>query len=282
MTSDAPDQDDAREEVQKEGQVRNRPGRTAKAKGGSVPQSAQLDEDRSRTASDDADSQLTEIGDDGASPPMTKLDGRRERHPAARDRDSGRAIPPTGLTAHHDEVVPAEELCDSVGRPSRLSGPTALNRCPTSSPAARQSPATQADGQQKPVVERSTWKRGLLDVSRLTRVIVDPTAPLSFRKKGHRFPRHGRVLLIDNSGSMRGRPIMVAAICADILAANFRRCNVKVEVLGSPPAPGRAAGARRLGEERQARLAGPPERSAPYHHKVGRRPVAPGPQRTSG
>ena len=72
-----------------------------------------------------------------------------------------------------------------------------------------------------------------LDVSRLTRVIIDPTAPLSFKQEEDTEFRDTIVtLLIDNSGSMRGRPIMVAAVCADILARTLERCGVKTEVLG--------------------------------------------------
>jgi cobaltochelatase CobT len=64
-------------------------------------------------------------------------------------------------------------------------------------------------------------------------VIVDPTAPLSFKQEEDTEFRDTVVtLLIDNSGSMRGRPIMVAAVCADILARTLERCGVKVEILG--------------------------------------------------
>ncbi|MGD9784409.1 MAG: cobaltochelatase subunit CobT [Hyphomicrobiaceae bacterium] len=74
---------------------------------------------------------------------------------------------------------------------------------------------------------------GTLDVARLTRVIVDPMAPLSFKRERDTDFRDTVVtLLLDNSGSMRGRPIMVAACCADILARTLERCGVKVEILG--------------------------------------------------
>ena len=76
-------------------------------------------------------------------------------------------------------------------------------------------------------------EEGVLDVARLTRVVVDPTAPLSFKQEEDTEFRDTVVtLLLDNSGSMRGRPIMVAAVCADILARTLERCAVKVEVLG--------------------------------------------------
>lgn len=102
-------------------------------------------------------------------------------------------------------------------------------------------------------------EEGQLDAARLTRIITDPTGALSFKRERDTDFRDTVVtLLLDNSGSMRGRPIMVAACCADILARTLERCGVKVEILGfttkawkggqsreewlaagKPPAPGR-------------------------------------------
>jgi cobaltochelatase CobT len=76
-------------------------------------------------------------------------------------------------------------------------------------------------------------EEGLLDSSKLTRVIMDPYNSLSFKKeKDLDFKDTIVTLLIDNSGSMRGRPITIAAICADILSRTLERCSVKVEILG--------------------------------------------------
>ena len=76
-------------------------------------------------------------------------------------------------------------------------------------------------------------EEGLLDSSKLTRVIMDPYNSLSFmREKDLDFKDTIVTLLIDNSGSMRGRPITIAALCADILSRTLERCSVKVEVLG--------------------------------------------------
>ncbi|MCH9809041.1 MAG: cobaltochelatase subunit CobT [Alphaproteobacteria bacterium] len=76
-------------------------------------------------------------------------------------------------------------------------------------------------------------EEGTLDAAKLTRVIIDPMAPLSFKQETDIDFRDTVVtLLIDNSGSMRGRPILVAACCADILARTLERCGVKVEILG--------------------------------------------------
>ena len=76
-------------------------------------------------------------------------------------------------------------------------------------------------------------EEGTLDASRLPRVIIDPMHALSFkRERDMEFRDTVVTLLLDNSGSMRGRPIMVAACCADILARTLERCGVKVEILG--------------------------------------------------
>jgi cobaltochelatase CobT len=76
-------------------------------------------------------------------------------------------------------------------------------------------------------------EEGMLDPARLPRIIIDPQQPLSFkREKDMDFRDTVVTLLLDNSGSMRGRPITVAATCADILARTLERCGVKVEILG--------------------------------------------------
>ena len=76
-------------------------------------------------------------------------------------------------------------------------------------------------------------EEGLLDASKLPRVIMDPFNSLSYKKeKDIDFKDTVVTLLIDNSGSMRGRPITIAAICADILSRTLERCSVKVEILG--------------------------------------------------
>ncbi len=85
--------------------------------------------------------------------------------------------------------------------------------------------------------QKRAWEfdleEGLLDTSRLTRIIMDPYSSLSFKKeKDYEFKDTIVTLLIDNSGSMRGRPITIAAICADILSRTLERCAVKVEILG--------------------------------------------------
>ena len=85
--------------------------------------------------------------------------------------------------------------------------------------------------------QNRTWEfdreEGMLDAGRLARVVANPTTPLSFKvEKDMEFRDTVVTLLLDNSGSMRGRPISIAAICADVLARTLERCQVKVEILG--------------------------------------------------
>ncbi|MCC5976378.1 MAG: cobaltochelatase subunit CobT [Rubellimicrobium sp.] len=76
-------------------------------------------------------------------------------------------------------------------------------------------------------------EEGILDAGRLARIVANPTTPLSFKvEKDTEFRDTCVTLLLDNSGSMRGRPISIAAICADVLARTLERCAVKVEILG--------------------------------------------------
>lgn len=76
-------------------------------------------------------------------------------------------------------------------------------------------------------------EEGILDAGRLARIVASPTTPLSFkREQDTEFRDTVVTLLLDNSGSMRGRPISIAAICADVMARTLERCSVKVEILG--------------------------------------------------
>jgi len=101
----------------------------------------------------------------------------------------------------------------------------------------------------------------------LSRVVIDPMHPLSYKaEKDMNFRDTVVTLLLDNSGSMRGRPIMVAAMCADILARTLERCNVKVEILGFTTKAWKGGQSPRqvVGRE-QAAGAGAAERSSAHH-----------------
>jgi cobaltochelatase CobT len=120
----------------------------------------------------------------------------------------------------------------------------------------------------------------MLDAARLTRVVTNPMHALSFKRERDTNFRDTVVsLLIDNSGSMRGRPITVAAMSADILARTLERCGVKVEILGFTTRAWKGGQSREqwlaAGKPRQSR---PSQRPAPHHLQAGRRAVAPRPQ----
>jgi cobaltochelatase CobT len=137
------------------------------------------------------------------------------------------------FTKSHDEVITAEELCDGEEL-ARLRTYLDQQLKPLQSVVGRLANRLQRRLMAK---QNRTWsfdlEEGVLDTARLTRVIVDPMSALTFKQEDDMpFKDTVVTLLLDNSGSMRGRPIMVAALCADILARTLERCGVKVEILG--------------------------------------------------
>lgn len=141
--------------------------------------------------------------------------------------------PYTVFTTAHDEVIKAEELCDTEEL-DRLRGYLDGHMAGLSSVIARLANRLQ---RRLLAQQQRAWtfdlEEGLLDTARLTRVIIDPMSALTFKEEKDTDFRDTIVtILIDNSGSMRGRPIMVAAVCADILARTLERCGVKAEILG--------------------------------------------------
>jgi cobaltochelatase CobT len=136
-------------------------------------------------------------------------------------------------TREFDEVVHAEDLCDQAEL-DRLRGFLDRQLTHLQSAVARLANRLQ---RRLMAQQNRSWEfdqeEGVLDTARLPRVIVDPMQPLAFKMERESDFRDTVVtLLLDNSGSMRGRPITVAATCADILARTLERCHVKVEILG--------------------------------------------------
>lgn len=148
--------------------------------------------------------------------------------------DDGRAVDAYRVfTTAYDEVIDAAELCDPMEL-DRLRGLLDGQLAILSSVVSRLANKLQ---RRLLAQQNRSWifdlEEGMLDTARLTRIVTDPTAPLSFKAESESPFRDTVVtLLLDNSGSMRGRPIMVAAVCADILARTLERCGVKVEILG--------------------------------------------------
>jgi cobaltochelatase CobT len=132
-----------------------------------------------------------------------------------------------------DETVGAEELCEPEEL-DRLRGYLDKQLASLQGIVSRLANRLQ---RRLMAQQNRSWEfdleEGVLDPARLSRIVIDPLHPLSFKlEKDMTFRDTVVTLLLDNSGSMRGRPITVAATCADILARTLERCGVKVEILG--------------------------------------------------
>nr|WP_210270626.1 cobaltochelatase subunit CobT [Ensifer oleiphilus] len=171
-----------------------------------------------------------DLQDEGDEDSETPGEVKRPNQPFA---DFNEKVDYTVFTREFDETIASEELCDEAEldrlrafldkQLSHLQG--AVGRL-----ANRLQRRLMAQ-------QNRSWEfdleEGYLDSARLQRIVIDPMQPLSFkREKDTNFRDTVVTLLIDNSGSMRGRPITVAATCADILARTLERCGVKVEILG--------------------------------------------------
>lgn len=133
----------------------------------------------------------------------------------------------------YDEEVHAEELAEPVEL-ERLRAYLDQQLEPLKGAVSRLANKLQRRLQAQ---QNRSWlfdlEEGILDAGRLARVVANPTTPLSFKmEQDTEFRDTVVTLLLDNSGSMRGRPISIAAICADVLARTLERCSVKVEILG--------------------------------------------------
>ncbi len=175
-------------------------------------------------AEDDTEGQdfAAEADDAPAGPQQRRAPAQGDSHTSYR-----------AFTRAHDEEIDADELCD----------PEELSRLRQQLDQQLQHMhavvAKLANRLQRRLLAQQTraWEfdleEGMLDSARLSRIIVDPLLALTYKRERETDFRDTVVtLLIDNSGSMRGRPITVAAMCGDILARTLERCAVKVEVLG--------------------------------------------------
>jgi len=173
-----------------------------------------------------------ELADEG------EQEGDGEERPAYHRPNASRSdLPPDfayrTYTTAHDETVPAEELCDA-DELNRLRGHLDAQLVHLQGAVTR-----LANRLQRRLLARQNraWdfdqEEGMLDTARLSRIIIAPLTPLSFKiERDTDFRDTVVTLLIDNSGSMRGRPISIAAISADIMARTLERVGVKVEILG--------------------------------------------------
>lgn len=177
----------------------------------------QVDSDADMDADDNPDE-----ADDGAKPLRPNYSG-----------EDGPDYVYRVFTRANDEVANAPDLCD----PEELTRLRAYLDHQLQSLQGAVSKLANKLQRRLMAQQNRSWsfdlEEGVLDTARLTRIITDPTAPLSFKQEDDSQFRDTVVtLMLDNSGSMRGRPIMVAALCADILARTLERCGVKVEILG--------------------------------------------------
>ncbi|MCH4152540.1 MAG: cobaltochelatase subunit CobT [Sphingobium sp.] len=193
--------------------------RGEQSEGESEDGEAEYRDDLDSLADDDADG----MGDEGMLPvrpnrPMSDL-------PPGFDYKA--------FTTAHDEVIAATELCDA-DELVRLRG--FLDQQMASLQGAVTKLANRL--QRRLMAQQSrSWEfdqeEGMLDAARLARIVIDPTHSLSYKiERDTEFRDTVVTLLLDNSGSMRGRPISIAAISADIMARTLERCGVKTEILG--------------------------------------------------
>ncbi len=180
-------------------------------------------QEQSDESMDDIDGEPGDDGEEGMQPV-------RPNRPFA---DMGGAFDYKPWTTQFDEVIAATELCDA-DELARLRGYLDQQLVHLQSTVSKLANRLQ----RRLMAQQSrSWdfdqEEGILDAARLARVVVNPTLSLSYKSERETDFRDTVVtLLIDNSGSMRGRPISIAAISADILARTLERCGVKTEILG--------------------------------------------------
>ena len=187
-------------------------------------------DDADEGAMETVEAPSSELEDEGDAGDAQEAAGNRPPPPQAQER---RGPDYKAFTTRFDEIVGADELCDP-DELQRLRDYLDKQLQNLSSVVARLANRLQ---RRLMAQQNRSWEfdleEGMLDTARLPRIIIDPQQPLSFkREKDMDFRDTAVTLLIDNSGSMRGRPITVAATCADILARTLERCGVEVEILG--------------------------------------------------
>jgi cobaltochelatase CobT len=235
----ATDSDADAEESDDETEDKTPPEDPDEAEGEGEDQSTQ--DSMQREAADDTADDAEEGAIESVEAPSSELEDEGDTGEAEEATESRPPQPSTekrgpeykAYTNRFDETIDAAELCD----------PDELQRLRDYLDKQLQNlhsvVARLANRLQRRLMAQQSrsWEfdleEGVLDPARLARVIIDSQQPLSFKQeKDMAFRDTSVTLLIDNSGSMRGRPITVAATCADILARTLERCGVKVEILG--------------------------------------------------
>ncbi|MDB4164502.1 cobaltochelatase subunit CobT [bacterium] len=195
---------------------------------GSAEQSQEEQQDASQAQVSMDEMADQEMGEEAEMP-----DGEAPMEPPAPQHVSDADPDYLVYQTEHDEEIRAEDLAEPVEL-ERLRAYLDQQLEPLKGAVSRLANKLQRRLQAQ---QNRSWEfdleEGTLDAGRLARVVANPTTPLSFKvEKDTEFRDTCVTLLLDNSGSMRGRPISIAAICADVLARTLERCNVKVEILG--------------------------------------------------
>jgi len=196
---------------------------------GEAQESDAAGEEEEYGEADDADISAEDFSDDDASDREPSSDAQRPDWSGSNEPQIDYKV----FTTQFDEIMLAEDQCPPEEL-ARLRGFLDKQLVNLHGAVARLANRLQ---RRLLAQQNRAWdfdlEEGILDPARLQRVVTDPFAPLSFKQERDTDFRDTVVtLLIDNSGSMRGRPITVAACCADILARTLERCAVKVEILG--------------------------------------------------
>jgi cobaltochelatase CobT len=228
MDDDSEDEaeQDEEDQQQEEGQEESDESEDESGATPEQDQEQQQDESEAQVSMDDLADE--EMGDEAE---MPEADAPHEPPPPppASEADPNYKV----YRADNDEEIKAEELAEPAEL-ERLRAYLDQQLEPLKGAVGRLANKLQRRLQAQ---QNRSWEfdkeEGVLDAGRLARVVANPTTPLSFKvEKDMEFRDTVVTLLLDNSGSMRGRPISIAAICADVLARTLERCDVKVEILG--------------------------------------------------
>lgn len=193
-------------------------------------ESADDGEDSESDSEQGAETDQTSLSDDHDDDEASDAFMQRSERP---DLAAGPGTTYTIYTTQFDEIIKAEDLADAeeLYRLRALLDKQLVN--------LQAVVAKLANRLQRKLLARQTrsWQfdleEGYLDPARLARIVANPTIPLSFKQERQTdFKDTVVTILLDNSGSMRGRPITIAAMCTDIIARTLERCGVKVEILG--------------------------------------------------
>lgn len=228
---DAPDEDDLNDEAQEDEQEPESNGQDQSQEDeaeASPEQSQEQQQDQSQAQVSMEDSADMEEGEEQEMP-----EGEAPLEPPPPAPHSAADPNYAVYTTEFDEEIRAEDLAEPAEL-ERLRAYLDQQLDPLKGAVSRLANKLQRRLQAQ---QNRSWlfdlEEGTLDAGRLARVVANPTTPLSFKQeKDTEFRDTCVTLLLDNSGSMRGRPISIAAICADVLARTLERCSVKVEILG--------------------------------------------------